>query len=303
MNLPDELKFIENRNKPIHVSSFSCKHKTILLSGATSGIGLETAHRLAQDQAHLLLLVRNEEKGKALQKELMETYHASVDVVLANFESLTSLKKAAQEIQKQVEKLDIVIHNAGIHSTKRILTSEGIELGFMVNYLASFYLTQQLRPLLKKGNHPLVLYINSEGHRFSQWDFKDPFFMKRRYTGLKGYGSSKTAQLLSILALKEEYLKDSIRLLAMHPGDVKSSIGSNNGILYRTFSKVFIQPFLRNPKQSALAIHSLCVDPMYEDKTGLFYHLTHEEIPAPHARDVKNAQRLMEFSQSLITSI
>lgn len=300
MNYPDELIFLKNRSAKQRVSTVSLEKKVIVLSGATSGIGRVSAFRLAQDRAHLVLIGRNMAKLNALKEELISLYDTQVDTFMADYEDLASVKKAGIAIRNAFTKIDIVIHNAGIHSTQKIITNDGYELNFQINYLASYCLTQLLKPSLEKASPSLVLYINSEGHRFARFRSDDYNFKTHHYTGLRGYGSSKTAQLLSVLALKDEFKDRGITLMAMHPGDVKSNIGTNNGFLYRTFSRFFIQPMLRDPQSSAEAIHTLIADPFYKQVEDHFFHLTIAEIPAAHARDEMEAQKLIELSNQIL---
>lgn len=298
--LPEQLRFLENRKAIQKTTSASLSGKRILLSGATSGIGLASAHRLSEAKANLILLIRNLEKGMALKQELEERYSTEVSVYVADYEDLETIQKAAQQIKKDYESIDILVHNAGIHSTQRLRSKQGYELSFAVNYLAAFLLTQHMLPLLKKGHQPEILFVNSEGHRFGKVELDDLHFEHRHYTGLKGYGQSKTAQLLYMVHSQEELLKNGIRINAMHPGDVKSNIGQNNGPLYRVFSKFFIQPILQDVHKASSAMHYLLAEPSLLETTGTFYHLTIEEKPMDYALDKTIAQGLVEKSMEMV---
>ena len=298
--LPDQLKFLENRKAPLHQTQDSVQGKRILLSGATSGIGLASAHRLSKDGAELILLIRNLEKGMALKAELESLYHNSVHVFVADYEDLSLVSKAAEKIKQHFDSIDVLVHNAGIHSTKRKLSKQGHELSFAVNYLASFLLTRKLLPLLEKGTDPHIIYVNSEGHRFGKVHLEDLNFNKRHYTGLKGYGQSKTAQLLNMLHCASGLKKKGIRINAMHPGDVKSNIGQNNGLLYKTFSKFFIQPILQDVHRASDAMHYLLADKSLLNTSAHFFHLTTLEKPADYALDETLAKALVDKSLELI---
>lgn len=292
--------FLENRKAVQKTTSASLSGKRILLSGATSGIGLACAHRLSEAGANLILLIRNLEKGMALKQELEERYHTEVGVYVADYEDLQTIQNAAQEIKETYDSMDILVHNAGIHSTQRLHSRQGYELSFAVNYLASFLLTQHMIPLLEKGHQPEILFVNSEGHRFGNVELNDLHFEHRRYTGLKGYGQSKTAQLLYMVHSQDELLKKGIRINAMHPGDVKSNIGQNNGLLYRIFSKFVIQPILQDVHKASSALHYLLAEPSLSETTGKFYHLTIEEKPMDYALDPNVAKALFEKSWTMI---
>lgn len=300
MKLPDQLQFLENRNAIQHISTHTLKDKVILISGASSGIGKVSSYRLAKDGAKLILVGRNEEKLNQLKKDLEEKYATEVRIFIADYSRLESVNHCATLLNASLDKIDIIIHNAGIHSTKKIISQDGYELSFQINHLAHYLLTLKCQPLLLKSNDASILYINSEGHRFSRFNVDDYNFNHHHYSGLKGYGASKTAQLLSILALRKQADFQSIQLLAMHPGDVKSHIGENNGWLYRLFSHLIIQPLLRDTQLSANAIHALVSDPLFKKSDHLFYHLTIPEKVADHACDMIKAQSVLELSNTLL---
>jgi len=116
-------------------------------------------------------------------------------------------------------------------------------------------------------------------------DIQDLDWKKRHYTGLRGYGASKTAQLLCTWELHDRLIESGVTINAMHPGDVKTNIGQNNGLLYRAFSKLVIQRVLKDPKISGEAIYYLIAEPSLEKVSGRYYHLTQDAKPAKHALD------------------
>jgi NAD(P)-dependent dehydrogenase (short-subunit alcohol dehydrogenase family) len=289
MKLPDQLSFIKHIGKPVQSSDKSLNGQTIVLTGATSGIGLVTLHRLVKDQAHVIFVARSKEKAEVLVHQ-----YPGLRYVLADFKDLSQVKAATTTILAMTDSVDAVIHCAGIHSTRKELTNKGLEQTLTVNHLASFLMTQELLPTLQKSKAPRVLFINSQGHRFGQFLTDDPNFEKRRYTGLKGYGAAKSAQLLSMYEFQRRF-KDIV-FVAMHPGAVKSNIGNNNGWLYRAFSRFVIQPLLRNPELSARAIHYLLAEPSIQQMKASFFNFTSLDSPAPHAQDSDYAKQVYEWS-------
>ena len=197
------------------------------------------------------------------------------------------------------DRIDVLINCAGLHSTKATYTPEGYETVFCVNHLASFLFTQLLLERIKASAPSRILLINSEGHRFNGLKIDDLDWKKRYYTGLRGYGASKTAQLLTMWEINDQLQYTGVTINAMHPGDVKSRIGSNNGWLYRLFSKYVIQPALSSPIISGKAIYYLVADPSLREVSGKFYHLTIEEVPAKHAMDRAMGKRIYEESLRL----
>jgi len=299
MKTPDELMFLKNKNALQHESEGSMKGKTCVVTGATSGVGLEAVRALAKGGASIVMVVRNLAKGEEVKKELVEQFGGSVDIVVADFSRLDDVRNAAKQVLASTSKIDVLINCAGLHSTKATYTPEGFETVFCVNHLASFLFTELLLDRLKESAPSRILQINSEGHRFNGLDINDLNWKKRHYTGLRGYGASKTAQLLTVWEINDRLKNTGVTINAMHPGDVKTQIGSNNGFLYRLFSKLVIQPSLRSPVISGKAIYYLVADPSLRDVSGKFYHLTIEETPAKHALDRTMGKRIYEESLRL----
>jgi NAD(P)-dependent dehydrogenase (short-subunit alcohol dehydrogenase family) len=151
---------------------------------------------------------------------------------------------------------------------------------------------------LKQQGKARIIYVNSEGHRFAIAGLKldDLRWERQHYTGLKGYGSAKTAQLLSMIQFSHYFQQSGVTINAMHPGDVKTNMGENNGKIYKFFKHLLINPSARSPQLSAQALYYLGVSHEIEGVSGKFFNFTTEEIPAPHALDSFIAQRLWEKS-------
>ena len=277
--------------------------KTVLITGATAGIGLAAAHRFAKGKANLILIARNQDKVDALAKTLIEQYRIDVHTFIADLSNLKDLQRTLHTIIQSDLSIDIVINNAGVYSTKRQLTKEGYELALTVNHLASLFITETLLPLLKKRPGSRVIQVNSEGHRFSGFSLKDPHFTKRWYTGLRSYGSSKSAQLHTVWELAPSYASQGVMLNAMHPGEVQSNIGLNNGWLYRTFKKFFINLMLKNVSRSSDALYYLASEPSLHSTYGQYFYLTHPATPANHAQKNQESLNVLNTSKDLIESV
>ncbi|HUX36360.1 MAG TPA: SDR family NAD(P)-dependent oxidoreductase [Rectinemataceae bacterium] len=296
--LPDELKFLSNRKAIQKTSSASMAGKLCLVTGATSGIGLETARRFAKGGADLLLVARDRAKALRVSEEL-SIAGGAVDFVIADFEDLDELRAAADEILSRFPRIDVLVHSAGLHSTTLRRTKTGRESVFAVNHLASFLLTSLLLGRLCESAPARVIYVNSEGHRFGGLDLDDPDWEHRHYTGLRGYGASKTAQLLAMREFSRRLEGRGVTINALHPGDVRTGIGRNNGPLYRLFLHTIVWPFLREVSISGEAIYWLASAPELAGTSGRYYHLTIEERPADHALDDEAAARCWELSRRL----
>lgn len=297
--LPDELIFLKNRKQPQKQSTALMTGKLVVITGTTSGVGQQAVQQLAKNQANLVMINRNAEKSALLKHQLESEYGVMVDVVIADLSDLNAVRKAAEYILKTYPKIDVLINCAGMHSTRATRTEQGFETVFCVNHLASFLLTELLLERLKESAPSRILQINSEGHRFNGLDLNDLHWKKRRYTGLKGYGASKTAQLLTLWEIDEAIRKTGVTINAMHPGDVKTNIGNNNGLIYRLFRRLIINPMLGDPKISGESIYYLVADSAMENISGKFFHLTVEEKPAKHALDRQLGKAIYVVSKAL----
>lgn len=299
MKLPEELQFIENARKPQNTTTARLDGQVCVITGATSGVGYETAKQLAQAGAHLVLVCRNIEKAQGVKAELAALFNARVDLVQADFSNLDDVQSAASQILHQFPSIHILINNAGIHLTKRILTADGFETAFCVNHLASFLFTRLLLERMIASAPSRIIQVNSEGHRFGGLKLDDLTWEKRRYRGLQGYGASKTAQLLTVWELADRLHGSGVTINAVHPGEVATNIGMNNGFLYRWYQKYVLFPLLKDPKVSGEALYYFAAAPELSSVSGKFFNLTHEEKPAAHALDRAIGKRIWDISEEL----
>lgn len=297
--LPDELKFLVNRRALQRTTAASLRGKLCVISGATSGVGLAAARRFAAGGADLVMVCRNRAKAEPIQHELARAHGVGVDIVVADFEELPSVRAAAAELLARHPRIDVLVNSVGLHSTVLRTTPAGMDAVFCVNHLAPFLFTHLLLERLKASSPSRIVQVSSEGHRFSSLDLDDLAWRRRRYTGLRGYGASKTAQLLTVWEFADRLAGTGVTINAMHPGDVRTAIGSNNGVIYRAFKRLFIWPLLKDPAISGEALYWLAAAPELAGTSGRFYHLTIEEKPAAHALDRALGRRAWEASLAL----
>jgi len=289
-----------NRLDPkIHTEDFN--NRLVVITGATSGIGYYTARKYAAHGANLLCINRNLQKSEALCHEIESEFGVKCDYKIADLSNLRDIHRVADELLKLNTSIDILIHNAGNYLTKRELTPDGLEKVFVIQYLSSFILNFILMDKLKSQEKARIIMVNSEGHRFAAWGLRidDLNWEKRRYSGLRSYGSAKIAQLLSMIVFDDNFQNTGISINAMHPGAVKTVTGQENGPVYRWFKRNFIDKTLRSPEISAEALYYLGVSKEVEAVSGKFFNLTTEEEPAPPALDKEAAYELWEKSLEL----
>ena len=274
------------------------KGKRVAITGATSGIGYHTARKYASQGAKLICINRNPQKSEALRKELEGEFGIECRTIIADLCKLDDIHRAGEALAKLKEPIDVLIHNAGVYLTRRELTVDSLEKVFVVQYLASFVLNHRLMDKLKAQKSARILLVNSEGHRFEAWGLRvdDLNWEKRRYSGLKSYGSAKLAQLLSMIVFNEKFKGTGVTINAVHPGAVKTETGQENGPIYRWYKRNFHDRTLRSPEISAEALYYLGVSKDIEGVSGKFFNLTRVEEPAPPALDREVAYALWEKS-------
>jgi retinol dehydrogenase 13 len=299
LKLPEELQFIANGRMVQKTTDTRLDGRISVLTGATSGVGYQAARRLAQGGASLILVCRNLEKAEWVQNELEKAYGTPIKVLQADFSSFQDVRKAATAILNNYPRIDVLINNAGIHNTKRVLAENGVELVFYVNHLASFLLTRLLLPRLITSAPARIIQVNSQGHRFGGLDMDDLDWGKRRYRGLQGYGASKTAQLLTVWEMADRLQGSGVTINAIHPGNVRTMIGMNNGRLYQWYQRYLLWPILKDPVISGNAIYYLAAAPELAGVSGRFFDLTIDEKPASHALDRSVGKQVWRISEEL----
>jgi NAD(P)-dependent dehydrogenase (short-subunit alcohol dehydrogenase family) len=292
---------IRNNRLDPKICTESFNNKLVVITGATSGIGYHAARKYAAHGASLLCINRNLQKSEALCREIESEFGVKCDYKIADLSNLQDIHQVADELLNLETPIDVLIHNAGVYLTKKELTPEGIEKVFVVQYLSSFIINYILKEKLKSQERARIIMVNSEGHRFAAWGLRldDLNWERRRYSGLKSYGSAKLAQLLSMIVFNEHFKDTGVSINAMHPGAVKTETGQENGPVYRWYKRNFIDKTLKSPEISAEALYYLGVSKEVEFVSGKFFNLTTLEEPAPPALDKEVAYELWGKSLEL----
>jgi retinol dehydrogenase 13 len=285
---------IRNSRLDPKICSYDFNAKLVVITGATSGIGYLTARKYASHGADLLCINRNQEKSEALKNEIESEFGVRCEYKIADLSNLQDIKQVAGELSRLERPIDVLIHNAGIYLTRRELTPEGFDKVFVVHHLSSFVINILLSEKLKSQRGCRIILVNSEGHRFAAWGLRidDLNWDKRRYSGLKSYGSAKLSQLLSMLIFADYFRPWGVSINALHPGAVRSETGGENGTVYRWIKKHLYDKTLRPTEISAESIYYLGVSDEIKGVTGKFFNLTKEEEPAPPALDREAAYKL-----------
>ncbi len=288
---------LKNNRKSPKICSQDFKGKTVVLTGATSGIGYLVAKEYAKHGANLICINRNLEKSEKLKTEIENTYEVKCDYFIADLTNVEDTHNVAEHLLKIEQPIDVLIHNAGVYLKKREKNAEGIEKMFMIHYLAPFIINFKLKEKLKKQGNARIILVNSEGHRFAAWGLRldDLNWTKRKFSGLGAYGSAKLAQILSTYSFTNYFKGTDVVINAMHPGAVKSETGKVNGGFYKWYKKNVLDKTLKPTSISSDAIYYLGVSEEVKDITAKFFNLTTLEEPTPPALDTEVAEELWDI--------
>ena len=285
---------IKNNRRDPKICTDDFKDRLVLISGATSGIGYLTAKKFASHGARLLCINRNEKKSAVLKEEIEKEFGVSCEYIIADLSNLKDIHLCAEKLQKIDIPINVLVHNAGVYLTKRKLTEKGFDKVLVVQHLASFMINILLSDKLKSQERARIILVNSEGHRFAAWGLRldDLNWEKRRYSGLKSYGSAKLAQLQTMLVFNDYFRNSGVTINAMHPGAVRSETGKENSAFYRWKKRHLYDKILRPTDISSESIYYLGVSSEIEGISGKFFNLTREEEPAPPALDKEAAYQI-----------
>jgi NAD(P)-dependent dehydrogenase (short-subunit alcohol dehydrogenase family) len=200
--------------------------KRILVTGASAGLGVETARALAAHGAQVVGAARDLVKAKTATEQVQKEAEANgggfelVELDLANLESV---RACAQGLLAKGELFDVIIANAGVMATPFGHTADGFETQFGTNHLGHFVLINRIAPLIRADGR--LINLSSAGHRFSNVDLEDPNFERTPYEPFVAYGRSKTANILFAVAFDKRHRERGVRAAAVHPGGIQTELG------------------------------------------------------------------------------
>lgn len=267
--------------------------KTVLVTGATGGIGGELARGLAASGARLILACRDGERGEQLARGLAGRGAAPL-VRVVELASLSSVRELARWAQGELGRLDVVVHNAAVWSRQRKRTADGFELSFGVNHLAPFALTAELAPLLQQSRGRVVT-VASGMHARGKLAWDDLMQAQGGFNGTKAYQQSKLANVMFAAALARR--SPALVSLALHPGVVRTQLTREYPELWKV-----APPGQTTAKQAAANILRLASDGALAQRSGRYWNGDREQAPAKQALVVADQDRLWKVSEGLIAA-
>jgi NAD(P)-dependent dehydrogenase (short-subunit alcohol dehydrogenase family) len=273
--------------------------KLCVVTGATSGIGLVAAERLAASGARLILIGRDKARGEAaLARIKRHAPGAELTLRYADLSLLAEMNRLAAEIAAAEPRIDVLINNAGAMFTSRSLTADGLERTFALNHMAYFVLANRLRAALAAAAPARIVNVASEAHRGNVLDFAD-LQSARGYRGFRVYGRSKLANILFTRELARRLEGSGITANCLHPGFVASRFGDNNPGLSRLGIGLAKRFFALSPEQGAETVVYLAASPEVAGVTGGYFDKCRVRLPSAEAQDDAAARRLWDESAKL----
>ena len=280
------------------MSSVEMKGKIVLITGATSGIGRETAFGLADMGAKVVILARNGDKASATIDQIRSrTRNTETEFINCDLTSLESVREAADVFKNGHQKLDVLIDNAGGVFGKRKVTVDGFEQTFQVNHLSHFLLTNLLLDVLKKSAPSRIIVVGSQAHSGARLDFDD-LMMENDYSPFKAYGQSKLANLLFCFELSRRLEGTWVTANCLHPGVVRTNFGHDLNGATKFFMPVG-HLFMISPRKGASTSIYLATDPEIANVSGKYFAKKKVRSSSPESTDGNVAKKLWEVSMKL----
>lgn len=276
------------------------KGKTILITGATNGIGQAAAHALARKGATIVIVGRNPAKARQVVDYIREqSRNPAVDSLIADLSSLSQVRQLAREFRQKYPHLHILVNNAGgIYATRK-LSGDGYEYTFALNHLAYYLLTNLLLDMLLADAPARIINVSSRAHEGSKLDFDDLQNDKQYiFGGYRAYGQSKLANLLFTYELARRLSGTGVTVNAVHPGMVATGFGMNNGGAMRFGMRIYHQ-FALTPQQGADTVVYLASSPEVEGITGKYWVARAPVASSPESYDEDAQKRLWAVSAQL----
>ena len=263
--------------------------KTVLVTGATGGIGLETARSLARMGAAVVIGARDPVRGQAVMDEINRK-GGRAELLEIDMTSFASVRRAAERFLGSHTRLDVLVNNAGVAVRERRLTADRHELTWQTNFLGGFLLTKLLLPALKSAVRPRVVNVSSQAHRSARMDW-DNLELERGYSGFKAYANTKLAQVLFTRELARR--EPGIAVNAVHPGAIATGIWR----AAPKFAQWILGLVLPPPEKGARPVVRLASSPDLDGITGRYFNKLREANPAPAATNDADAARLWEIAE------
>lgn len=269
--------------------------KTIIVTGANSGIGKEASLHLAKSGHRVVMLSRDSEKSnQALEEIRSQSHNQNVSLVKADLSSPRAITSAVEKIKRDHEVVDVLVNNAGVYKVKRQENDNGIEMTFAVNFLAAFMLSQMLLKKLEASGNGRIINVVSELYKGGSLDFND-LMLENKYKAGDAYANSKLAAVLYTVELAKQITDKGITVNALHPGVLATSSFRD----YPYFFVKLMNLFLEDPQKGGERIAYLATSDEVADATGKYFYKTEEREIDISAYGTATTQNLLQIAREL----
>ncbi|MAR77335.1 MAG: short-chain dehydrogenase [Gammaproteobacteria bacterium] len=276
--------------------------KTALVTGCTSGIGLETCIGLAKQNFNLILISRSDEKLSSLSKEIIGKYGIKTKCFVCDLSSLKDINKMCIEICNYYNHIDVIINNAGAIYMDKQFSVDGLEMTFALNHMSYFALTTNLLENLHNIDDLRIINVSSQAHRNIKIDL-DGLDRGDNYNGWFAYKKSKLANIYFTYYMAKKLLGKSITVNCLHPGVVNTNIANNNEKLYYKIITSIIKYFSISAKEGAQTSIYLATNDLVSNVTGLYFKNCRPIKTSKVSYDEKVALELWKKSKRILEKI
>lgn len=273
-----------------------------LVTGGSSGIGLETARGLALHFDVVGIVARNRERLAEAAKDLAST-DARIEIFQADFSSLADVRRLAADIKEKFPSLSVLVNNAGVWHKKRTSSKDGYEETFAVNHLAHFLLTNELEDLLVAGAPSRVVNVSSSMHQRPKSIKWDDLMFEKEWRGFWAYSHSKLANVLFSNELARRWKSLGVTSNALNPGNVRSRITRNNAFLNLLHRSPIARVLMLSEADGAKTSIHVATAPELEGVTGRYFDKAKEVRSNPAGSDEAAGKRFWEVSQQLVDAV
>ena len=277
----------------------SMTSRTVLVTGASGGIGKATALGLAAIGAHVAITGRDPDRTEAAAAEIRAAGGGRVDVFLADLSSQAQVRALAGQVLQDLPTIDVLVNNVGGFWNTRHVTEDGLERTFALNHLTPFLLSQLLLDLLKQSVAGRVVTVSSNAHTMGRIDFDD-LQGEQSYSGARAYNQSKLANVMFTYELARRLQGTSVTVNALHPGVVRTSFGAEDPASVQRFLIPFVRPLMKSPTQGAATSIHLASAPQLAHSTGRYFTNSRPKKSSARSHDRAVATRLWEASADLV---
>ena len=276
--------------------------KTVLITGANSGIGKETAKSLAKMGASIIMACRNINSSLEAYKEIKDVSESgNVELMELDLSSIKSIRKFALDFNNKYEELHVLINNAGVFCEVREETEDGFEKTMGVNYFGMFMLTHLLLPVIKNTHKSRIINVTSKAAFHGKLNFDDLNFHKK-YHSFKAYSASKLAVILFTMELSEKLKDSGVVVNSVHPGGaVATNMWKGNTLMMKVMGSM-MKLFSTSPEEGASTSVYLSSSLDIEGVTGKLFHKDKILEYSDNCKDIQLQKKLWEYSIKVINN-